>query len=37
MKKEGWTYDGLAKFLRGEKDVKVKADELMKVMKEENK
>ena len=34
MKKEGWTYEHLAKYLRAEKDVKVKADELMKVMKD---
>ena len=35
MKKRGWTYENLAKFLRGDKDNKVKADELTKVMKDE--
>ena len=34
MEKEGWTYDGLAKFLRGDKDVESKADELLKTMKD---
>ena len=34
MEKEGWTYDGLAKFLRGDKDSESKADELLKTMKD---